>query len=291
MKDFIDIADYSNEVIQSLIESAFNLKQAAHRGNDLEGKSIGLIFEKPSLRTRVSFEMAIHHLKGHAITLQQDEIQLGKRESIEDVAQVLSRYVDMVMIRTFEHENIKRFAQSASIPIINGLTNTSHPCQALADALTIYEHFNRLEGIRVTYLGDDNNVSRSLAEICLATGMHCAISSPKKHNDDMTGVNYVLDPKQAIENADVIYTDTWISMGAKRNNTLLKELEPYQLNESLIKVAPKTAIVLHCLPAHRGDEITDTVLTGPQSKVFDQAENRYHAQKALLVYLSQLKST
>ena len=248
------------------------------------------IFEKPSLRTRVSFEMAIHHLKGHAITLQQDEIQLGKRESIEDVAQVLSCYVDMVMIRTFEHENIKRFAQSASIPIINGLTNTSHPCQALADALTIYEHFNRLEGIRVTYLGDDNNVSRSLAEICLATGMHCTISSPKKHNDDMTGVNYVLDPKQAIENADVIYTDTWISMGAKRNNTLLKELEPYQLNESLIKVAPETAIVLHCLPAHRGDEITDTVLTGPQSKVFDQAENRYHAQKALLVYLSQLNS-
>tara|TARA_B100000427_G_scaffold120886_1_gene100752 strand:+ start:3596 stop:4471 length:876 start_codon:yes stop_codon:yes gene_type:complete len=290
MKDFIDIADYSNEVIQSLIESAFNLKKTAHRGDELEGKTIGLIFEKPSLRTRVSFEMAIHHLKGHAITLQQDEIQLGKRESIEDVAQVLSRYVDMVMIRTFEHENIKRFAQSATIPIINGLTNTSHPCQALADALTIYEHFNRLEGIRVTYLGDDNNVSRSLAEICVATGMHCTISSPKKHNDDMTGVNYVLDPKQAIENADVIYTDTWISMGAKRNNTLLKELEPYQLNQSLIKVAPETAIVLHCLPAHRGDEITDTVLTGPQSKVFDQAENRYHAQKALLVYLSQLNS-
>ncbi len=290
MKDFIDIADYSNEVIQSLIESAFNLKKTAHRGDELEGKTIGLIFEKPSLRTRVSFEMAIHHLKGHAITLQQDEIQLGKRESIEDVAQVLSRYVDMVMIRTFEHENIKRFAQSATIPIINGLTNTSHPCQALADALTIYEHFNRLEGIRVTYLGDDNNVSRSLAEICVATGMHCTISSPKKHNDDMTGVNYILDPKQAIENADVIYTDTWISMGAKRNNTLLKELEPYQLNQSLIKVAPETAIVLHCLPAHRGDEITDTVLTGPQSKVFDQAENRYHAQKALLVYLSQLNS-
>ncbi len=288
MKHFIDISDYSNDVIKSLIMSAHQLKKDNYRGKELNNKTVGLIFEKPSLRTRVSFEMAIHHLGGHCITLQQDEIQLGKRESIDDVATVLSRYIDMVMIRTFEHNYITQFAKRASISVINGLTDLSHPCQALADALTIYEHFNRLEDIKVTYLGDDNNVSRSLAEVCLATGMICTISSPKQSNKPLTGVHYEADTKQAIEQADVIYTDTWVSMGAKTDESLLDQLQPYQLNETLLQSAPKTAIIMHCLPAHRDEEITDAVLTGPQSKVFDQAENRYHAQKALLVFLSHL---
>ena len=288
MKHFIDISDYSNDVIQSLIMSAHQLKKDTYRGKQLNGKTVGLIFEKPSLRTRVSFEMAIHHLGGHAISLQQDEIQLGKRESIEDVAKVLSRYMDMVMIRTFEHDAITQFAQSASIPVINGLTNRSHPCQALADALTIYEHFKRLEGIKLSYLGDDNNVSRSLAEVCRATGMICTISTPKQSKDPLTGVYYEADPKQAIKQADVIYTDTWVSMGANTDESLVAQLHAYQLNETLLQAAPKTAIIMHCLPAHRNEEITDAVLTGAQSQVFNQAENRYHAQKALLVYLSEL---
>ena len=286
MKHFIDISDYNNDIIKSLIQSASQLKQASYRGNELKGKTVGLIFEKPSLRTRISFEMAIHHLGGHVISLQQDEIQLGKRESIEDVAQVLSRYIDMVMIRTFEHDDIKTFAKNASIPVINGLTNTSHPCQALADALTIYEHFNRLEEINVTYLGDDNNVSRSLAEVCLATGMICTISSPNKSNKPIVNVHYESDPKKAVQHADVIYTDTWVSMGATSDPSLLMQLQPYQVNERLLEAAPSSAIIMHCLPAHRNDEITDTMLTGPQSRVFDQAENRYHAQRALLVFLS-----
>ena len=286
MNHFIDITDYSSDIIKSLIQSAYQLKQDSYRGNELKGKTVGLIFEKPSLRTRISFEMAIHHLGGHAISLQQDEIQLGKRESIEDVAKVLSRYIDMVMIRTFEHDDIKTFAKNASIPVINGLTNTSHPCQALADALTIYEQFNRLEGINVTYLGDDNNVSRSLAEVCLATGMICTISSPNKSNKPIANVYYESDSKKAVQYADVIYTDTWVSMGSTSDPSLLMQLQPYQVNERLLEAAPSSAIIMHCLPAHRNDEITDTMLTGPQSRVFDQAENRYHAQKALLTFLS-----
>ena len=286
MKHFIDISDYNNDIIKSLIQSASQLKQASYRGNELKGKTVGLIFEKPSLRTRISFEMAIHHLGGHVISLQQDEIQLGKRESIEDVAQVLSRYIDMVMIRTFEHDDIKTFAKNASIPVINGLTNTSHPCQALADALTIYEQFNRLEGINVTYLGDDNNVSRSLAEVCLATGMICTISSPNKSNKPIVNVHYESDPKKAVQHADVIYTDTWVSMGATSDPSLLMQLQPYQVNERLLEAAPSSAIIMHCLPAHRNDEITDTMLTGPQSRVFDQAENSCYSQKELLIFLS-----
>ena len=289
MKDFIDISDFKNNVIADLVVSAHSMKQTAYRGTELAGKTVGLIFEKPSLRTRVSFEMAIHHLGGHAITLRQDEIQLGQRESIEDVAKVLSGYIDMVMIRTFSHDQLKQFAQSASIPIINGLTDFSHPCQALADALTLYEHFGGFEGLKITYIGDDNNVSRSLAEICVALSMQFTISSPQQSSSPIEGVIYEPNPKKALSHADAIYTDTWVSMGATVDSAFLDQLKPYQLNEALLSSAPSTAIVMHCLPAHRGEEITDAVLSGSQSKVFDQAENRYHAQKALLAYLSQIQ--
>lgn len=285
MKHFLDIESQSAESIDHLITLAYQMKTTKYISSDLENKSVGLVFEKPSLRTRVSFEVGISQLGGTSISIQRDEIGLGKRESIKDVARVMSGYLDMVMIRTFDHKSIKEFAKFSSIPVINGLTDNAHPCQALADVLTIYENFDTLEGLTVVYLGDENNVSGSLAQICAKTKMNCIISSPTAKQTSSAVADYEIDPIKAIKKADVIYTDTWVSMGDTYSEAHLEKLKPYQLNQALLDHARKKAIIMHCLPAHRGEEITDEVIESTRSVVFDQAENRLHAQKAVMQYL------
>ena len=285
MKHFLDIESQSAESIDHLITLAYQMKTTKYISSDLENKSVGLVFEKPSLRTRLSFEVGISQLGGTSVSIQRDEIGLGKREAIKDVARVMSGYLDMVMIRTFDHESIKEFAKFSSIPVINGLTDNAHPCQALADVLTIYENFDSLEGVTVVYLGDENNVSRSLAQICAKTKMNCIISSPTANQSSSSVAVYERDPIKAIKKADVIYTDTWVSMGDTYSEDHLEKLKPYQLNQGLLDHARKKAIIMHCLPAHRGEEITDEVIESTRSVVFDQAENRLHAQKAVMQYL------
>ena len=283
---FLDIESQSKETIIQLIKKSFEMKQNKYVSNDLEYKTVGLIFEKPSLRTRVSFEVGIKHLGGYPLILHKEEIGLGKREAIKDVARVLSRLVDMVMIRTFEHEKLVEFSNHSTIPVINGLTDNSHPCQALADMLTIYETFGKLKGLKVVYLGDDNNVSSSLAEVCAKTQMECVISSPTILQRENPVMRFEKDPQIAIEQADVIYTDTWVSMGDTSSKEKIQSLQAYQLNRELLSKAKSTAIVMHCLPAHRGQEITDEVIESNRSVVFQQAENRIHAQKAIMHYLT-----
>ena len=283
---FLDIESQSVEIIKHLIQTSYEMKKNKYVSNDLDYKTVGLIFEKPSLRTRVSFEVGIKHLGGYPLILQKEEIGLGKREAIKDVARVLSRLVDMVMIRTFEHEKLVDFSKYSTIPVINGLTDNSHPCQALADMLTIYETFGKLSGLKVAYLGDDNNVSSSLAEICAKTQMKCVISSPTIIQRKNPVMRFEKNPQIAIEQADVIYTDTWVSMGDTSSKEKIQSLQAYQLNRELLSKAKPNAIVMHCLPAHRGHEITDEVIESKRSVVFQQAENRIHAQKSIMKYLT-----
>ena len=285
MKHFLDIESQSSDTIEQIVKTAYQMKTTGYSSQEFTGKTVGLIFEKPSLRTRVSFEVGINQLGASCLSLQKDEIGLGKRESIKDVARVMSRFLDMVMIRTFEHEKVQEFASYSSVPVINGLTDSAHPCQAVADVLTIYENFETLTGLNVVYLGDDNNVSRSLAQICSKTNMNCIISSPTSKSAKNSVATTIEDPFQAVKHADVIYTDTWVSMGDTVSGDHLKKLEAYQVNDELLKTAKKDVIVMHCLPAHRGEEITDSVLESKQSVVFDQAENRLHAQKAVMQFL------
>jgi len=285
IKHFLDIESQSIETISYLIQTSHHMKKTNYVSQELNHKTVGLIFEKPSLRTRVSFEVGIQQLGGNSLILQREEIGLGKREAIKDVSRVFSRFADMIMIRTFEHEKLVEFAQYSRVPVINGLTDNSHPCQAIADILTIYENFGRLEGLRVVYLGDDNNVSSSLAEVCVKTKMQCVIASPSFRSRRNEVAIYESDPYKAVQQADVIYTDTWVSMGDKSSEDKIASLRPYQLNEKLLAEAKPTAIVMHCLPAHRGHEITEGVIESSQSVVFDQAENRVHAQKAIMHYL------
>tara|TARA_A100001015_G_scaffold282188_1_gene346197 strand:- start:1442 stop:2305 length:864 start_codon:yes stop_codon:yes gene_type:complete len=284
MKHFIDIIDFSKKDILQLIKQALKMKQNPFDYNFLNNKNVGLIFEKPSTRTRVSFEVGIQQLGGHAIVLKKDEIGLGDREPVKDVSRVLSRYLDLVMIRTFEHSHLKEFVEYSSIPVINGLTDYSHPCQAIADFLTLYEHFSSFEGIKICYLGDGNNVSRSLVEISAICGVDCVISSPSENKlNSAINFKYEKDPKKAIAGAHVVYTDTWVSMGDSAKS--LEHFEQYQVNQALLSLADPKAIFLHCLPAHRGEEVTNDVIESTQSKVFDQAENRLHAQKAIMKFL------
>jgi ornithine carbamoyltransferase len=258
------------------------------------------VFQKPSLRTRASFDVAMYHLGGYAIMLGPDEIGLGKRESIGDIARVLSGYVQGIMARVFDHDHVEKLAQYASVPVINGLSDESHPCQVMADMLTIYEHFGTLKGLKLAFIGDGNNVAASLAIAAAKFGMHYSIATPVDYElpaavlDEANGyaaemqttVETTYEPEAALENADVIYTDTWVSMGQEAETARrLKIFEPFQVNAALLSQAKKDAVVLHCLPAHRGQEITDEVADGPQSLIFPQAENRLHAQKAILVQL------
>ncbi len=294
MRHFLHIADFSTKELKALLEKAVTLKKEwKKQGNKaiLKGKVLGMLFEKPSLRTRVSFDMAMRHLGGDALYLSPSEVGLGKRESTADVARVLSRYVSAIMLRTFSHQNVLDLAKYATVPVINGLSEYNHPCQALADALTILEHKGKLEGLKLVFVGDGNNVATSLAHLCQRLGMQLTVCSPKGYELPLkvakeSGASQITDPKKAVENADVVYTDTWTSMGQEEEaQKRRRDFAMYTVDAELLSRAKKDAIVMHCLPAHRGEEITDEVMDGPRSVVFDQAENRIHAQKAILAQL------
>ena len=296
-KDLLSIADLKSEDIKGLIASATRLKQGGGK-NLLEGKILALIFEKPSLRTRVSFDVAMKQLGGDAIYLSQAEVGLGQREPISDVARVLSRYVDGIVARTFSHKSVELLAQHATVPVINGLSDEEHPCQVLSDLLTIYEKKSRLEGLTLAYIGDANNVANSLLLACPLVGMEFRIASPQGYEPrekilaqarKMGGkgqIHYSQDPKKATTGADVIYTDVWTSMGQEAEaERRRKAFAGYQVDVELLALAKKDAIFMHPLPAHHGEEIAEGLLDLPQSVVFDQAENRLHMQKAILVKL------
>ncbi|HPH94411.1 MAG TPA: ornithine carbamoyltransferase [Anaerolineaceae bacterium] len=301
-KDFIAISDYSPAELQEMLDLAVELKKERMTyGMNvpiLQGKSLGMIFQKPSLRTRVSFEMGMQQLGGYAFYLSPQEIGLGQRESIADVSRVLSGYVDCLMARVFDHQHVLDLAKWASIPVINGLSDYNHPCQGMADALTILEEFGKLKGLNVVFLGDGNNVAVSLMHICTKLGANFVLASPEGYDlnpealalgqkfaaESGAKITLLRDPHEAVKHADVIYTDTWTSMGqeaeAKKREAVFP---PYQVNAGLVAEANKHAIVLHCLPAHRNHEITDEVADGAHSRLFPQAHNRMHAQKAILV--------
>jgi ornithine carbamoyltransferase len=302
-KDFLHIADLSPIEIQDLLDLAIDLKKEYFNGGNppvLKDKALAMIFQKPSLRTRVSFEMAMQHLGGHAMYLSPAEIGLGNRESIADVARVLSGFVQGIMARVYDHKHIVELAKWANVPVINGLTDYNHPCQALADALTIQERIGKAKGLNVTYIGDGNNVAVSLMHICVKLGWNFTISNPVGYEIDPSAIeiaksilsetgakiSFYNNPHDAVRDADVIYTDTWTSMG-QEEETAIREVAfaEYQVNHQLINEAKKDTIVMHCLPAHRNHELTDEVADGSQSVIFPQAHNRLHAQKAILVRL------
>ena len=303
MKDFIAISDYTSQEIQSMLDLAVALKQEYQAGGNpplLRGKVLAMIFQKPSLRTRVSFDMAMRHLGGDALYLSPAEIGLGKRESIADIARVLSGYVEAIMGRVFEHEHVVELAKWSTIPVINGLSDYNHPCQGMADALTIQEKFGSLKGLNVSYVGDGNNVAVSLMHICALLGANFTIASPAGYDikpqavevgdclakQSGSKITQLRDPHQAVRQANVIYTDTWTSMGQEEETQKREQVfPPYQVNKSLVNEADKDVIVMHCLPAHRGQEITDEVADGSHSALFPQAHNRMHAQKAILARL------
>jgi ornithine carbamoyltransferase len=303
MKDFIAIADYAPAELQEMLDLAIRLKQDwKTSGNTplLKGKVLAMVFQKPSLRTRVSFDMAMRHLGGDALYLSPNEIGLGKRESIADVARVLAGYVEGIMARVFDHQHVVELARWSEVPVINGLSDYNHPCQAMADALTIQEHFGNLKDLRVAYVGDGNNVAVSLMHISAKLGAHFAIASPEGYelgsapvdlarqiaSETGSTIELLRDPSEAVTGADVIYTDTWTSMGQEEESKHREKVfPPYQVNAALVAKANPKAIVMHCLPAHRGQEITDEVADGPHSALFQQAHNRLHAQKAILVQL------
>lgn len=305
MKHFLAIADLSAAELKQYLSTAKQLKaEWRARGNKpiLKHKTLGMIFQKPSLRTRVSFDMAMLHLGGHALYLSPNEIGLGQRESIADVSRVLSRYVDGIMARVFAHAHVVELAQSASVPVVNGLSDQEHPCQALADVFTIVEHLGKLKGLTVAFFGDGNNVARSLMYACALGGARFVGASPRGYALDDASVELARkmggevtlteDPAAAARDADVLYTDVWASMGQEEQAAQRAQVfPPYQVNAALVARAKPHAIVLHCLPAHRGAEITDQVADGAHSVLFDQAENRMHAQKAILAILMADKKT
>jgi ornithine carbamoyltransferase len=303
MQHFLAVADLSPHELEDLLDLALSLKQERTQGGNkpiLAGKVLGMVFQKPSLRTRVSFDMAMRQLGGDALYLSPSEVGLGQRESIADVARVLSGYVDGIMARVFDHQHVVELAKWSRVPVINGLSDYNHPCQALADALTIHERFGPLRGLRVAYVGDGNNVATSLLHICAKLGAHFIIATPEGYDlpaavlergrefarESGSQVTALRDPQAAVRGAQVIYTDTWTSMGQEAESEARKRIfPPYQVNAALVALADPKVIVMHCLPAHRGQEITDEVADSLHSAIFLQAENRMHAQKALLIRL------
>jgi ornithine carbamoyltransferase len=303
MKDLLTINALTTEEIEDILTLSAELKaKQKNRQMDcpLIGRTLGMFFEKPSTRTRVSFEVGIYQLGGQAIVLPVSDLQIGRGETIADTARVLSRYIDAIVIRTFEHKIVEEWAEHASIPVINGLTDLHHPCQALADVFTIKEKKGNLNGLKLTYIGDGNNVAHSLIEICAKTGIDIVLACPKGYEPDKKIVRDALgdankqgckieissNPQKAAKDADVLYTDVWASMGQeKEHKKRLKIFKDYQLNKKLLKAAKPDALVMHCLPAHRGEEITEDVLEGTNSVIFDQAENRLHTQKAVMLRL------
>lgn len=301
MRHFLSLNDLSTEELEHLLEQAVRLKAAHQRGKDpqlLRGRVLGLVFEKPSLRTRVSFETGIAHLGGRSIFIGNQEVGLGSRESVPDVARTISQYVDGLILRVFKHSTVETFAKWGTRPVINGLSDYDHPCQALGDLLTIKEAFGDLAGRTVVFVGDGNNVARSLATGCAMLGMRFILSAPEGYGFDEAflrngcggaSANSLIqehDPQHAVREADVIYTDVWTSMGQEaERDARLRSFAAYQVNAQLLEKAPAHAIVMHCLPAHRGEEITSDVVDSDRSVVFPQAGNRMHAQKALMGWL------
>ena len=303
MKDLLTINALTTEEIEDILTLSAELKEKQkNRQMDcpLIGRTLGMFFEKPSTRTRVSFEVGIYQLGGQAIVLPVSDLQIGRGETIADTARVLSRYIDAIVIRTFEHKIVEEWADHASIPVINGLTDMHHPCQALADVFTIKEKKGSIKGLKLTYIGDGNNVAHSLIEICAKTGVDISLACPKGYEPDKkivksaiedarkqgSKIEILSDPQKAAKGADVLYTDVWASMGQeKEHKKRLKIFKDYQLNKKLLKAAKPDALVMHCLPAHRGEEITEEALEGKNSVIFDQAENRLHTQKAVMVRL------
>jgi ornithine carbamoyltransferase len=295
-RHFTRVADWSGEELLQALDLADDLKERQSRREEhhlLPGRTLGMIFQKPSTRTRVSFEVGIFQLGGMGLYLAASDLQLGRGETLKDTATVLSRYLDGLMIRTFAQDDVEELARHATIPVINGLTDSSHPCQALADVMTIRERLGRLEGVRVAYFGDGNNVCASLMVACAKLGVEFVAATPEGYEPEERVVEIAReaggtvelthDPREAATGADVLYTDVWTSMGQEEEKERrLKDLAGFGIDESLVRLAGDNAIVLHCLPAHYGEEIAEDVLYGPQSAVWDEAENRLHAQKALM---------
>jgi len=302
-RSFIDLTDFERFELRSILDTAHDLKRKQKRGEPhelLKGKSLAMIFMKSSTRTRESFEVGMTQLGGHALFLQPSGTQLGRGETIGDTAQVLSRYCDAIMARVFAHSEVQDLAKYGTVPVINGLSDLLHPCQIMADMMTIEEHKGSLEGLKITYVGDSNNVSNSIMQGCTIMGMDVTIGSPRGYEpaEDMMEIASVLskrykttlevvhDPKDAVKGADVIYTDTFFSMGQEADKEKKDALMPFQINRELVEAANNNVIVMHCLPAHRDEELTSDVMDDLKySVVFDQAENRLHAQKGILALL------
>jgi ornithine carbamoyltransferase len=300
-RDFTRVADWTGEELERTLDLADELKEQQKRREQhhlLPGRTLGMIFQKPSTRTRVSFEVGIAQLGGTGLYLSAGDLQLGRGETLKDTATVLSRYLDAIMIRTFAQEDVEELARHALIPVINGLTDSAHPCQALADVMTIRERLGRLAGVKLVYLGDGNNVCASLMVAAAKLGLNFRAATPKGYEPSAEAVEIareaatesgatievLADPREAATGADVLYTDVWTSMGQEEERERrLRDLSGFGIDDELVGLASEDAIVLHCLPAHYGEEITEDVLYGPQSAVWDQAENRLHAQKALMV--------
>jgi len=304
LKHFLAITDFSKEQILDVFDLATELKTKQKQGTahrHLEGKTLAMIFQKPSARTRVSFEVGMFQLGGHALYLGPNDIQIGKRESVADVSRVLSRYVDIIMARLFGHDDILELAEFGSVPVVNGLTDLLHPCQVMADLFTVFEQKGQRDDFKICFIGDGNNVANSWINMAARLPMTLTFAIPEGYDPNadilkaarstnISEIQIYRDPAEAARDADVIYTDVWASMGqeseAEKRKAAFKD---YQVNAALMKVADPDCLVMHCLPAHRGDEITDEVIDGPNSVVFDEAENRLHVQKAIMVKLMEGK--
>jgi len=300
-RHFLRVTDVSERELWELLRSAAQLKRQPTVGRSaLANRTVALVFQKPSMRTRVAFEVAVLQLGGSVVYLGQDDIQLGRREPIKDVARVLSRYVDGIVARTFAHRDAEEFAAYAHCPVINGLSDLMHPCQALADLFTMEEAFGRLKGLRVVYVGDGNNVLHSLMEGCAMLGVNLSVATPRGYRPEPSvwkasaarakaqgaWLRWAQDPREVVRGADVVYTDVWVSMGKEaERKERLAAFRPYQVNRALLKHAKPGCKIMHCLPAHRGEEITEEVMEGRGSLIFEQAVNRLHVQKALLRFL------
>lgn len=301
-KDLVSVIDASED-LPAILDEARRLKELQRRDEvlqPLKSRTLAMIFEKPSTRTRISFEVGMHQLGGSAIYLNPQDLQLGRGETLEDTARVLSRYVNAILYRAFRHEDVTRLAAASEVPVINGLDDLEHPCQIVADLFTIREAKGRLQGLKLAYVGDGNNVCNSLLLGCSLTGMHMTAGCPEGYEPDPgilrrakevaaesgSMIEIVRDPREAVRGADIVYTDVWVSMGMEEEKEERERVfAPYQVNQELLKAAGKEALVMHCLPAHRGHEITDDVIDGDRSIVWEQAENRLHVQKAILLWL------
>lgn len=299
-KDFISIADYSREEIERIFKLTKELKDKTKAGTEhhvCKGKTMSMIFAKPSARTRISFETGMYQLGGYALYLSPNDIGIGKREAVKDIARVISRYNDIIMARLFDHAHMLELAEYATVPVINGLSDYNHPCQIMADIYTIKEHKGRHTDLKITYIGDGNNIANSWINLAAKLPLHLVICAPGGYEPDAKTLEYarsqnistievISDPAAAVKDADIIYTDVWASMGQEEEAAERRKVfMPYQVNSQLMEHAHKDALVMHCLPAHRGDEITDEVIDSPQSIVFDEAENRMHVQKAIIAML------